>query len=97
MDGLFSAFFSKLGREYSYGEGGGVVSSLPRNVLGVKYRETIEMGNTFLSPEQVKDVVHNLKVIYHGDNYNLISKYLSRDCLAIEIAMTSRMSFARSL
>ena len=43
-------------------------------MLGVKYRETIEMGDTFLSPAQIKDVIHNLRLTYRGDNYNLISK-----------------------
>lgn len=48
--------------------------SHPRDVEGVRYRETITMGNTFLSPVQVKDVVHNLKVTYRGDNYHMLEQ-----------------------
>ena len=32
------------------------------------------MGETFLSPAQIKDVIRNMRLTYRGDNYDLIAK-----------------------
>ncbi|KAK8801053.1 hypothetical protein WA538_003897, partial [Blastocystis sp. DL] len=60
------------GKEYSYGGGGGIVVSRPRSVEGAEYRETIFMGTTYLSDKQIRDVIHDLKKTYTGDNYQMI-------------------------
>ena len=69
-----SLFPHFIGIEYSYGDNGGVVASRPRDVIGVKFRETIFMGNTYLSPMQIRDVISNLKVLFTGKNYNMLEQ-----------------------
>ena len=64
-----------IGREYSYGAEGGIVVSRPKDVLGVTFRETLFMGNTYLSPKQIEDVISNLRVFFTGDNYHLTEQY----------------------
>ena len=48
--------------------------SRPRSVEGAEYRETIFMGTTYLSDKQIRDVIHDLKKTYTGDNYQMIQQ-----------------------
>ena len=70
---MFSPLFT-VGKEYSYGGGGGIFVSSPRSVEGAEYRETIFMGTTYLSDKQIRDVIHDLKKTYTGDNYQMIQQ-----------------------
>jgi len=63
-----------IGREYSYGADGGIIVSRPKDVIGVKYRETLLIGTTYLSPSQINDVISNLKVLFTGTNYNMLEQ-----------------------
>lgn len=65
---------SLIGREYSYGEGGGIISTKPRNISGVKYRETLLVGPTYLTPDEIQDVIKGLEKKFRGDTYNLINR-----------------------
>ncbi|KAK8791326.1 hypothetical protein WA171_002273 [Blastocystis sp. BT1] len=80
-------------REYSYGDEGGVFVTHPQDVEGVRYRETITIGTTFLSPAQVKDVVRNLKVTYRGDNYHM----LEQSSFVIELMYSNCNHFSNDL
>ena len=69
-------FYHSIGREYSYGADGGIIASRPKDVIGVKFRETIFMGNTYLSPSQIRDVISNLEVLFTGTNYNMLEQWV---------------------
>ena len=71
---MFSPLFT-VGKEYSYGGGGGIVVSRPRSVEGAEYRETIFMGTTYLSDKQIRDVIHDFKKTFSGDFYQMIQQY----------------------
>lgn len=73
-----------VGREYSYGMGGGIVSSTPKNIVGAVFRETICMGSTYLSPQQIRDVVHNLRLSFTDSNYNMVTQ-----CVRVDSVMNS--------
>ena len=63
-----------IGKEYSYGLGGGVVASRPGNIIGAVFRESLFMGRTYLSPQQIRDVIHNLKLSFTDSNYDMITQ-----------------------
>ena len=42
----------------------------------MKFRETILIGSTYLSPEEIKEVISNMEKTFRGDNYNLTHQYL---------------------
>lgn len=69
-----------LGKEYSFGDGGGVIATKPKDISGVTFRETIFMGYTFLTPNEIHDVITNLKKTFRGDSYHLLNQYV---CLLI--------------
>ena len=62
------------GKEYSYGLEGGIVASRPGNIVGAVFRESLFMGLTYLSPQQICDVIHNLKLSFTDSNYDMISQ-----------------------
>lgn len=74
VDGIPLKSNLRIGREYSYGEGGGIISTKPKNITGVKYRETFLIGTTYLTPEEIKDVIKGMEKKFTGDDYHLLSK-----------------------
>lgn len=40
------------------------------------YRETLTIGTTSLSPDQVEDLVKTMGLNYEGRSYHLIDKYV---------------------
>ena len=64
-----------IGKEYSYGEGGGIIATKPKNISGVKFRESILIGCTYLTQSEIKDVVKGLEKSFTGTNYHLIKQY----------------------
>ena len=68
---LFPSFF--LGRENSFGCFGGIVSSKPKHIIGAKFRESLYIGDTFLSEEEIQDVIDNLARTFTADKYDVIS------------------------
>ena len=60
------------------------MSSTPKNIVGAVFRETICMGSTYLSPQQIRDVVHNLRLSFTDSNYNMVTQ-----CVRVDSVMNS--------
>ena len=67
------------GHAYSYT---GVYSMVPRQEEsistegGIQFRESLKMGYTFLSSDQVSDLVQSLGQKYNGNAYHIFQKYV---------------------
>jgi len=79
--GVFHAGVEVYGVEWSFGQTGddstGVTSNDPQGHTGHIYRESIDMGDTRLSPRQVLDLIEQLEIDWPGDSYNI----LKRNCI----------------
>lgn len=75
--GIFHAGVELLGREWSFGFvacGTGVHTSLPRNHPHHHFRETIRLGPTRLSHEEVLTLMSAMSLEYPGNSYHLLKR-----------------------
>lgn len=93
--GVFHSGVVVHGKEYAYGghpySWSGIFDMSPKsvNTLGeeFKYRETLTIGTTSLTPDQVEDLVKTMGLSYEGRSYHLIDKncnhFTSEFCQAL--------------
>jgi hypothetical protein len=72
-----------LGKEWSYGathRGSGVFSDSPRGCAEHDYRQSVSMGRTTLTAEEVADVLTALKAEWGGASYTLLTHNCCHFC-----------------
>lgn len=60
--------------EYSFGEGCGISEGVPKDVIGAQFRESIHLGETHKSNEEITKIIDSLRSQYRGSEYNMILK-----------------------
>lgn len=74
--GVFHAGVEVYGIEYAYGghdyDVSGVFATRPREAPGAVFRESILMGETSLTPQQVQHLVQQMGQHYKGNKYHLL-------------------------
>lgn len=64
-----------VGAEYSFGEEAGITKGIPKEVMGATFRESISMGKTYLTNEEIDRRIDNLRKSYRGDQYHMVLKW----------------------
>eukprot|EP00419_Tripos_fusus_P001381 CAMPEP_0172671312 /NCGR_PEP_ID=MMETSP1074-20121228/10836_1 /TAXON_ID=2916 /ORGANISM="Ceratium fusus, Strain PA161109" /LENGTH=403 /DNA_ID=CAMNT_0013488337 /DNA_START=30 /DNA_END=1238 /DNA_ORIENTATION=+ len=76
--GAFHAGVEVLGQEWSYGQAqrgeSGIIVCKPRRNLCHRFRESLHMGQTPLSDEQVRDLLDKMHGEWLGADYDLLSR-----------------------
>eukprot|EP00177_Eucheuma_denticulatum_P004562 GFKZ01008302.1.p1 GENE.GFKZ01008302.1~~GFKZ01008302.1.p1 ORF type:complete len:225 (+),score=28.61 GFKZ01008302.1:71-745(+) len=76
--GLYHSGVSVFGTEYCYGghpeSNTGVFEVPPRKAPDAKFRQTILIGRTQLSPAEVQEVVAAMSTVWLGNTYNLLTR-----------------------
>jgi len=89
--GAFHAGVEVLGQEWSYGQAprgeSGIIVCKPRRNPCHRFRESLHMGQTTLSDEQVRDLLKQLHGEWLGADYDL----LSRNCCHFSSTFCSRL------
>jgi len=91
--GLFHAAVEVDGLEWSYGHsrGPGIFSNKPRGCKAHGYRESLPMGETSLSSEEVQSVLEEMKPLWPGTEYEL----LTHNCTHFARAFCMRLGVKR--
>jgi len=94
--GAFHTGVEVYGREWSFGMtfdniSTGVTSNLPCKNTDHVFRETLSMGYTTLSEKQVKVVIEEMRRIWKGHTYNV----LSRNCHNFSDTLCQKLGVAR--
>jgi len=88
--GAFHGGVEVAGKEWSYGyvpDGTGVFSGDPKSCSAHKYRESLDMGETDLSEEEIEVVLEELKGDWPGFEYDL----LRRNCVLFSAEFVQRL------
>lgn len=90
--GLYHSGVNVYGTEYCYGghpeSHTGVFAVAPKKAPDARYRETVFIGRTSLTPEQVSAVVEAMSMIWVGNTYNLLKRFvIARFSLAHALIM----------
>jgi hypothetical protein len=88
--GAFHGAVEVYGKEWSYGftdEGTGVFDCPPKGCLAHTYRESVPMGQTQLSAEEVEALLDELAVKWPGSEYDL----LRRNCCTFSDELCSQL------
>ncbi|KAK8789319.1 hypothetical protein WA588_001204, partial [Blastocystis sp. NMH] len=72
--GLFHSGVEINGAEYSFGEETGITKGIPKEVMGASFRESIFMGKTFLTDDEIDRRIDTLRKSYRGDQYHMVLK-----------------------
>jgi deubiquitinase DESI2 len=75
--GFYHSGVEVYGREYTFGEGGGVIDTEPFEVLesnGIFLRETILLGETWNKPTDIQDILSLIKSKFDGNAYNVLTR-----------------------
>lgn len=57
------------------GEGTGVWASTPKQVPNAKFKEAIEIGETYVSPREFTSLVEKIKRDFPRSSYHLTARY----------------------
>lgn len=78
--GLYHSGVSVYGTEYCYGghphSHTGIFTVSPRKAPDAHFRQTVRIGRTHLSENQVRELVHDMSQVWSGNSYNLLSRYV---------------------
>lgn len=78
--GLYHSGVSVFGTEYCYGghpdNHTGVFEVRPRKAPDARFRQTLLIGRTSLTMEQVGEVVGAMSLLWTGNSYNLLTRYV---------------------
>ena len=74
------------GDEYAYGDGGGIVNMKPKSEP-VPLRDSILLGKTWNSRQEIQKIISNMRGDYSGDKYNL----LTRNCNCFSDAFCKKL------
>eukprot|EP00656_Telonema_subtile_P029784 TRINITY_DN32864_c0_g1_i1.p1 TRINITY_DN32864_c0_g1~~TRINITY_DN32864_c0_g1_i1.p1 ORF type:complete len:190 (+),score=33.50 TRINITY_DN32864_c0_g1_i1:136-705(+) len=91
--GVFHSGVEILGTEHTFGHsdsGTGVFEHEPRAAGGAQYRETIRMGATSLSMDQVRRVLDSLQAEFQGRSYHLLLRNCNHFSEALCLALLRR-------
>eukprot|EP00438_Fugacium_kawagutii_P035140 Skav218780 [mRNA] locus=scaffold1372:415549:420987:- [translate_table: standard] len=72
--GIFHAAVEVYGLEWSYGKskGSGVFCCPPRSCKAHHFRESVPMGRTRLTKQEVQDILEEMKQEWRGPDYELL-------------------------
>ena len=70
--GFFHSGLEIHGREWTF-SGSGIFSHSPRQAPGVKFRESIRVGEVRMSSTEVDSIVSDLRQDYPGSRYNILA------------------------
>ncbi|CAJ1428918.1 unnamed protein product [Effrenium voratum] len=87
--GLFHAGVEVFGREFSFGAGrsSGVYSCAPKGHTGHPYRESLLLGFTTMSKQEVKQLLREMKQEWRGSSYRLLSRNCVHFCSALGLRL----------
>eukprot|EP01024_Parvocaulis_polyphysoides_P007473 TRINITY_DN12225_c0_g1_i2.p2 TRINITY_DN12225_c0_g1~~TRINITY_DN12225_c0_g1_i2.p2 ORF type:complete len:234 (-),score=14.94 TRINITY_DN12225_c0_g1_i2:220-822(-) len=83
LGGAFHGAVEIYGWEWSFGfceRGTGVYRCLPKSNTMYSYRETVELGNTNLTPQEVQILLRRLGVTWPGNSYDLLTRNCCHFC-----------------
>eukprot|EP00931_Biecheleriopsis_adriatica_P075264 TRINITY_DN49176_c0_g1_i1.p1 TRINITY_DN49176_c0_g1~~TRINITY_DN49176_c0_g1_i1.p1 ORF type:complete len:436 (+),score=72.36 TRINITY_DN49176_c0_g1_i1:22-1308(+) len=76
--GAFHVGVEVFGTEYSYGytplAAPGIVAGQPRQSPGHTFRQSVVMGETTLSQQDVDDLINNMSNSWHGNQYDILTR-----------------------
>ncbi|CAK9073394.1 unnamed protein product [Durusdinium trenchii] len=74
--GIFHAAVEVYGLEWSYGKskGSGVFSCQPRSCKAHHFRESVPMGHTRRTEEEVHEIIDAMKLDWRGPDYDLLKR-----------------------
>lgn len=77
--GLYHSGVSVYGSEYCFGghqdDHTGIFVVSPKNAPDARFRQTVRIGYTHLSEQQVLELVHDMSQVWAGNSYNLLTRY----------------------
>jgi len=78
--GVYHSGVEVYGMEYAFGghqeDSTGVFTVEPRQAPDAKFRESISVGTTDRTPEEVTHLIELLSEEYKGPSYNLLDRYV---------------------
>lgn len=83
LGGVFHGAIEIMGEEWSFGyclHGTGVYSCPPKRNPFYDHRDTVLLGVTYKSQEEVKRILQRLKVEWPGRSYNLLNRNCCNFC-----------------
>lgn len=91
--GIFHAAVEVYGLEWSYGKskGSGVFSCQPRSCKAHHFRESVPMGKTRCTPEEVQNILREMRKEWRGPDYEL----LKRNCTHFSDDFCRRLGLRR--
>jgi len=69
--GFYHSGLVIYGREWTFGSGGGIFSTAPKEVPNAPFRESIVLGTTKLGPSDVDRIIDKLRSTFPDGTYNL--------------------------
>jgi len=76
--GVYHSGIELDGIEYSFGghdyDWTGVYTIEPRAAVGVKYRESVDIGDVVVSPQEMEVLVEELSAKYLGNTYHMLNR-----------------------
>eukprot|EP00252_Welwitschia_mirabilis_P026503 TRINITY_DN8717_c0_g1_i2.p1 TRINITY_DN8717_c0_g1~~TRINITY_DN8717_c0_g1_i2.p1 ORF type:complete len:289 (-),score=26.33 TRINITY_DN8717_c0_g1_i2:295-1161(-) len=92
--GIFHSGVEVYGVEYAFGAHdyptSGVFEVEPRQCPGFTFRKSIYIGNTHLSPSQLRAFIERIAGDYNGDTYHLIAKNCNHFCRDVCFKLTGK-------
>eukprot|EP00775_Hariotina_reticulata_P006935 gene6935-7153_t len=92
LGGIFHGAIQLGSAEFSFGwcdRGTGVYAVAPTMNPMYQYRESISLGHTSRSMEEIRDIIHALKTAWPGSSYDLLKRNCCHFCevLAAQLAV----------
>lgn len=79
--GLYHSGVSVYGTEYCFGghphASTGVFAVAPKNAPDARFRQTLLVGRTHLTPLQVRQLIRDISAVWTGNSYNLLTRCVS--------------------
>eukprot|EP01041_Mallomonas_annulata_P009303 gene9303-19310_t len=72
--GVYHSGVEVCGVEYTFGGGGGIFYTEPKNAPGAKHRESIPMGTFNGTTRDLESIVNDLRGDFDGSAYNILTK-----------------------
>lgn len=78
--GLYHSGVSVHAAEYCFGghpnATTGIFAVPPKHAPEARFRQSVVIGRTHLTPHQVRDLIDDMSVVWAGNSYNLLTRYV---------------------
>lgn len=88
--GFYHSGLVVYGKEWTFGSGGGIFSTAPKEVPNAPFRETVVLGSTRLGPSDVDRVIDALRDAFQDGSYNLYKKNCNHFAEALASKLLNR-------